>query len=137
MLGSLQGGTAQCITYDTTANLTNAEFTCIVLSLKPNPTVCLFPIETDIYISKTLSKEGLWESHILQYFQTLLSKDPGLGFYDIGANVGTYSLLAASMGHKVVAVEPYLPSLKRMHKAIKLGKLENKVNEFVEFNAPL
>ena len=33
--------------------------------------------------------------------------DPELGFIDIGANIGLYSLVPLAMGHTVLAVEPF------------------------------
>lgn len=35
-------------------------------------------------------------------------------FYDLGANVGSYSLLAAKLGHEVVAIEPSAPSYAQL-----------------------
>ena len=57
---------------------------------------------------------------------------------DTGANIGLYSLIAARMGHEVVAVEPYKQNLHHFHKAVQLGKVpvgtvvhtkENPVND--------
>ena len=45
--------------------------------------------------------------------------DPELGFIDIGANIGLYSLVALAMGHTVLAVEPFqvkIPHLRKMNK---------------------
>ena len=36
---------------------------------------------------------------------------------DIGANIGYYTLLAAKLGQQVVAVEPVLDSIQRLHHA--------------------
>ena len=44
-----------------------------------------------------------------------------LGVLDVGANIGVYSLVAAAMGHNVIAVEPFDGNLRRFHKAINLG----------------
>lgn len=35
---------------------------------------------------------------------------PESNFWDVGASVGPYSLIAASLGHKVIAFEPFAPS---------------------------
>ena len=42
---------------------------------------------------------------------------------DIGANIGYYSLLAAKLGHRVVAVEPVTDSIRRLHRAAQLEQL--------------
>ena len=63
----------------------------------------LFPREADVHVSATLESAGHWElrlTHILQY--TLRSL-PNAGFINLGANIGYYTLLAASMGHQVIA----------------------------------
>jgi len=39
---------------------------------------------------------------------------------DIGANIGYYTLLAARLGHRVVAVEPMLDSIQRLHRAAQI-----------------
>ena len=42
----------------------------------------------------------------MKEFQNILYSDPDLGFIDIGANIGLYSLVALAIGHTVLAVEP-------------------------------
>jgi FkbM family methyltransferase len=39
---------------------------------------------------------------------------------DVGANIGFYSLLAAKLGRTVVAVEPMIDSIQRLHRASQL-----------------
>lgn len=126
VLGDLRGGPAMCSIYDTRP-VVEEDFECIVLRIKPSTHVCLHPTDIDVHVSLHLRGDGLWEPHIVRTFQNLLYQDPQLGVYDIGANIGQYTLLAAAMGRKVVAVEPYLPNLRRLHKGIKMGKVEDKV----------
>lgn len=47
--------------------------------------------------------------------------------YDIGANVGAYSLIAASLGARVVAFEPAPQNIYRLHENILLNKLDEKI----------
>ena len=54
--------------------------------------------------------------------------DPDIGLIDLGANIGAYTLPIAAMGHRVVAVEPHLDSVRRLHKAVVLGDLQNRIN---------
>ena len=89
--------------------------------------VCLHPDPEDVHVSRQLREDGLWEPHIVRLFQNLLFQNPDLGVVDIGAHIGQYSLLAATMGRRVVAVEPHRPSLLRLHKAIKINNVENQV----------
>ena len=58
-------------------------------------------------MSAHIRREGIWEPHIVKEFQNIMYSDPELGFIDIGANIGLYSLVALAMGHTVLAVEPF------------------------------
>ena len=46
------------------------------------------------------------------------------GFIDLGAGLGAYTFLAASLEHNAVAVEPNANNIARFHKAAKLGRYE-------------
>lgn len=56
-----------------------------------------------IYISRSLVKTGYWEPFLQK--ELIESGPPGL-FVDIGANIGTFSLVLAAAGYKVEAFEP-------------------------------
>jgi FkbM family methyltransferase len=56
-----------------------------------------------------------------------LEAHPGCGLIDLGANIGTYTLIVASMGRNVIAVEPNLENVRRIHKAVSLGGLAGHV----------
>lgn len=47
--------------------------------------------------------------------------------FDIGAQVGQYSLFAAKLGHHVLAVEPFEDNILRIHKAVHMENLQDKV----------
>ena len=98
-------------------------FDCVRLKMRPNPAVCLYPDNTDRYISKQIRHKGLWEPQIMRKaFQDILYSDPELGVLDLGANIGVYSLVSAAMGHNVISVEPYVGNYQRLHKAVNLGE---------------
>ncbi len=63
----------------------------------------------------------------MKKFQSVLKDNPDLCVIDLGANLGQYSLVAAKMGHRVLAVEPYVPSLRRFHRAVQLGQLSSRI----------
>lgn len=108
--------------YNTTTQI-NDGFDCVSLAVEPSPTICLYPDDEDVYISKEIRHGGIWDREILtKAFQDILRNDPGLGFIDIGANIGLYSLVSAAMGHNVIAVEPFDANLRRLGKAINLGE---------------
>ncbi|KAK2188193.1 hypothetical protein NP493_140g00010 [Ridgeia piscesae] len=83
------------------------EFNCVRTSTKPPTTVCLYDVFRDVYISHDLQETGVWEPLVTRDFLDVLARDPSAGVIDVGANIGFYSMLAASGGRDVVAVEPY------------------------------
>ena len=69
-----------------------------------------------MYISDNLESAGVWEEYIVAEVGDLLSRDPDLHLIDAGANIGVYSLYAAKLGRKVVAVEPFMDNVLRLQK---------------------
>jgi len=132
LLGTLHGGPGNCRVYNVRADIPElADFAagvdCVDLATSPTVVVCPYPDADDRHLSRPLRTHGVWEPHVVRLFQAALLNDKQLGVYDIGANVGQYSLLAAAMGRRVVAVELHRPNIYRLHKAIKLGRFEDKV----------
>jgi len=132
LLGTLHGGPGNCRVYDVRADIPElADFAagvdCVDLATSPTVVVCPYPDADDRHVSQPLRTHGVWEPHVVRLFQAALLNDKQLGVYDVGANVGQYSLLAAAMGRRVVAVELHRPNIYRLHKAIKLGRFEDKV----------
>jgi len=133
LLGTLRGGPGNCRVYNVRADVPElvdfaAGVECLDLATTPAVVVCPYPDADDRHLSQPLRTHGVWEPHIVRLFQAALLNDNQLGVYDIGANIGQYSLLAAAMGRRVVAVEMHRPNIYRLHKAIKLGRLEDKVS---------
>ncbi|KAH9512984.1 hypothetical protein Btru_035529 [Bulinus truncatus] len=90
-----------------------ASYTCVLSKTSPSFTICLYPPERDVYISRSLMTSGLWEPYITRAFMTALERFPHATVIDVGANLGYYSLLASAAGHKVVALEPQDENVKR------------------------
>lgn len=63
-------------------------------------------VHEDDYISNTIKKFGCWEPEISNLIHEICSEKSPSFIVDIGANIGYYSLLCASLGHEVVAFEP-------------------------------
>ena len=58
------------------------------------------------HVSADVLSDGVWEPYKSARFAKLLgARAPGL-VVDVGANIGWYALLAAHLGHGVVAFEP-------------------------------
>lgn len=53
----------------------------------------------------------LWQRHLA----------PGCLFVDVGANVGTYTLLACDLGASVIAAEPNAENIRRLEENLKLN----------------
>ena len=62
--------------------------------------------QTDLFISRDLHFWGYWEKHTVAVWRQLLTEQPGTVVVDVGASMGSFSLLSARLGaRKVVAVE--------------------------------
>lgn len=59
--------------------------------------------------------------------QFIESMPAGSVLYDIGANVGPYSLLAAALGHTVVAIEPSYANYARLCENILLNEQQTRI----------
>lgn len=57
----------------------------------------------------------------------LLNTNMSITLIDVGANIGYFSLLAASLGHHVVSIEPVEQNLNQFAKAIHLNKFHDKI----------
>ena len=64
--------------------------------------------------------DGYWESWITSWFVRQLNEQPDAIVIDVGANMGYYSLLSASLGHDSIAIEPqpHLAERLRSSKAV-------------------
>ena len=90
-----------------------------------NLTVCIHDPETDIYVSKKISQGVLWEGHLIKIIQDMIKEDRSLALIDIGANIGCYSLAAAGVGSRALAVEPMPHNLELLHASIALSHLQD------------
>ena len=103
------------------SNVLNHDFRCVDMNTTPSTPICIHSIYDDMYISHDLLETGLWEKHVLFDFLDILQRDSSLGVIDLGANIGVYSLLGAAMGRQVVAVEPFMANILRLHAASQMA----------------
>ena len=72
-------------------------------------------------------KHSIWEEGGVVHILQLLIRNPHLDFIDIGANIGTYTMYAAALGRFVLAIDCFAPNLERLHRAIQLANVANRV----------
>jgi FkbM family methyltransferase len=95
------------------------------------------------YITRSILENGYWEKNSSELVHEILKKDKLL-FIDIGANIGYYSLLAASIGIKCIAFEPIEKNYRIFEKSIKDNNFQDLIkiykvalgdeHKMVEFN---
>lgn len=112
--------------YDVTRDI-DEDYQCKTIHVRPLTPICVFDPKEDVFVSGTLARGNVWEQIIVKRFQKVLLLHPDICVLNTGANVGQYSLIAANMDHNVVPIEPYLPSVKRFHKAIAIGNLSSRI----------
>jgi FkbM family methyltransferase len=109
----------------------DASFRCIKakkLLRFVSTTICLHETVNDMYISAAFEGEdSIWEEGGVSLTLILLMYHPHLDFIDIGANIGTYTMYAAALGRFVLAVECFGPNVDRLHRAIQLRNVANRV----------
>lgn len=56
-----------------------------------------------------------------------LNRNPDWLVIDVGSQIGQYALYAAKSNHKVIAVEPFIDNVYRIHKAAKITSLHKNI----------
>lgn len=106
----------------------NDKFKCVILRQGTPTPICIYDTKVDLYVSGSLLRSGRWEGGYLNQLRSFMVQRPKANFIDFGTNLGVYTLfISKTMGRKVLAIEPYYPTIRRLHKSIKLGKLEKLV----------
>lgn len=114
--------------YDLKQNNTET-FDCVKSALiVVRTTICLHILDKDIFISKAIKTQGAWEYPLVKTFMRTLEVNKNLQVFDIGANIGQFSLFAAKLGRKVIAVEPFYDNYIRFHKS---AILENTTDNII------
>src|ERR1700722_13472413 len=91
-------------------------------------TLCLHDKSKDIYVSGAFNgNQSIFEEGYVTRILQLLISHPHLDFIDIGANIGTYTMYVAALGRFVMAIECFSPNIDRIHRAIQLVNVANRV----------
>jgi FkbM family methyltransferase len=115
--------------YDVSVPFEKADLNCIKTITRPSVTVCLFDVWHDVFISRSLQSAGIWEPYIVEEFIEAVERGGSdAGVLDVGANIGYYTLLAAKLGRLVVAVEPFIDSIRRLHRAAQIDHTADSIH---------
>jgi 2-polyprenyl-3-methyl-5-hydroxy-6-metoxy-1,4-benzoquinol methylase len=116
--------------------------------LLSEPFICIHDVRKDVFVSNKLNVTGCWECRLVEIFLQMLKVNSTLNglkylnysyflfnfqflfqlkVLDIGANIGQYSLYAASFGRSVIAIEPFYDNYIRLHKSAILTNVTNKI----------
>jgi FkbM family methyltransferase len=89
------------------------------------------PVESRESLALPIIREtfqwGIYDYEKVELFRRVLVDRPSCQVIDIGANIGTFSLLSASLGHKVEAFEVFSTNAKAIATSIKLNNFEDKI----------
>ncbi len=95
---------------------------CVMLNTHPGRTpIHIHDTTVDKWVSGNIKKTGSWEPKNVQLILHQLDLDPDLGFMDLGAHVGAFSLSVAKSGRKVVSVDPLVENVQRLCKSNQKG----------------
>jgi FkbM family methyltransferase len=86
----------------------------------------MYARSNDLFIGAAIIRGDPYEAHVVREMQPLLK--PGIVFFDIGANIGYFSLMAASMigsEGKVISFEPNLDNCELLKLSIQTNQFEN------------
>ena len=103
-------------------------FTCVSLKVYKAPYICVYnDTKDDEVVSHEIKSGGVWEKYLMNKVANVLKQDPNLALIDIGSNIGQFSLLAASMGRKVIAVEALKKHALMLGRAVVMNGFQNQV----------
>ncbi|XP_060589275.1 uncharacterized protein LOC132744543 [Ruditapes philippinarum] len=101
---------------------------CLLLkTMHGNAPICIHDPELDEVISGHIIKTGTWEPNYLYTVGTVLKMNQEIEFLDLGCNIGVYTILAAQLGHKGIAVDPNRANLRLLTKSLSLGGFRDKI----------
>ena len=85
------------------------------------------PEKQDVFISGSVhAGKDPWDPYVWELFVRVLSEADGL-VVDVGANIGYFTLMAAAMGHRVVAFEPMNRNAAKLQSSIARNGFQRQV----------
>jgi FkbM family methyltransferase len=102
-------------------------FSCVTTSVADLKfPICTYKSSEDQFVSDAILAGNYFEGNEVSTFVSLLRRNPGIQFVDIGANIGIFTLPAARIT-EVIAVEPYWRSMRRLARSVELGGVGSKI----------
>jgi len=90
--------------------------------------ICVYPKDDDKWVSGSLRAAGTWQREEMAMIKKVLSSlSTDAYLFDMGCNIGVFTLMAAKLGHHVVAVDPFRQNLFLLARSLVLGQLEANV----------
>ena len=87
----------------------------------PNFFISLHAQEYDPVRWRIMDEGKYYEDEVHGHFVSILEQAPRSFVLDVGANIGYYTLLSASLGHNVIAFEPNPANILRLCDSLKLN----------------
>jgi FkbM family methyltransferase len=119
-LSSIRGSDEDCIEINPLKEVLDSNF-------DPSFTICLHRAREDRVISASIIRTGTFEPFIGALLSETLGNYPNSILLDVGANIGIHSLLGASLGHKVYAIEPLLMNIRKLYLSSKKNQMLDKI----------
>lgn len=94
---------------------------CVSLRTPNSPFMCVRDTSADVYVVGSIIRDGLWEAHIVHEMVRALKRHPNAIMLDIGAHLGQYGIVAASMHRTVVAVDANPDNIRHLRASVRVN----------------
>lgn len=82
--------------------------------------------QSDFGVSMHISEDESYEPHLMNFMRSTIK--PGMAVVDIGANIGLFSMFAASLGASVTSFEPNSENCRLLLMSAAANGFENRIN---------
>ena len=104
-----------------------SELPCVTLKTRYGTApICTYAREIDVYVSSNIRSGSIYESDLVYKLEAMFREKPDL-LFDIGCNIGTYTIAIARLGRSVVAADALTDNLQLLNKSLTMGNLQRHV----------
>ncbi|KAJ8303219.1 hypothetical protein KUTeg_019615 [Tegillarca granosa] len=89
--------------------------------------IYIYKAAEDIYISKDIQTAGIFDKQKVLVVLKILQTDKSLDLIDIGANIGVFTLSAAKLGRRVIAIDALNTNIQHLCFSVREGGFEKNV----------